>query len=200
MASDGSPGPGAYHREAIANLPDIVIAEDRLSVDGRSIAFDAVESVARVTRVMRASGVITDVIRRFELADASGRVIVKLDGAKVMREEKQALFAQLTAVSEARIEPGLLHRTLHRLAAEPLAVDRLLLSRDGFSWRGALRRRSHGWPEFSRAIEINDRIRVLVTPDGAGEERLLADIGAEAPNAVLLPRLMAACAARFASG
>ncbi len=149
---------------------------------------------------MRASGVITDIIRRFELADEAGRVTVKLDGAKVQREEKQELFARLVAMSEADIEPDLVHRTLDRIATEPLAVDRLLLSRDGFSWRGPLRRRAHGWPEFSRAVEFRDRIRVLLRPAGEGQERTLADIGAEAPNAVLLPRLMALCARRYGPG
>jgi hypothetical protein len=155
-------------------------------------------AVAYIKKVMRASGAITDVLRRFELRGAKTRVAVKLDGAKVLRDEKEEAWRRLVAASQELVEPRLRTQGLERLRrhGEPIGVGRLELTRDGFSHRVPLRSKQFEWSDYGRAFYVNSRIRVLATPAG-GKERKVADIDTDVPNAVLLPRLMEECAAAF---
>lgn len=184
----------------MAALPEIYATGAALRIDGEEIAYDAVTHVAYVRQVRRASGAIIDVVRRFELGIDGGRRTVKLDGAKVDAEAKQELWARLVEISQRAIEPRLRDQALERVQrhGETVAVARLELDRAGFAVRGGLpRRRSFAWSEHGRTFFATDRIRVTVRADGKPERKLI-DVPTEDPNAVLLPRLMAACAEALA--
>jgi hypothetical protein len=151
---------------------------------------------------MRATGVITDVLRRFEVTRADGhRLPVKLDGAKVQRDEKNELWGRLVATSQQSIEPRLRNRALERIQRfdEAVTIGRLELRRDGFTWRAPLRAKRYAWSDFERAFYANCQIRLLAQPKG-GKEQAVGHIDTDVANAVLLPRLMPACAQAFASG
>jgi hypothetical protein len=184
----------------MAGLPEIEIAPSALSVDGDAIGFDEVTGVGYVKKVMRASGVITDVFRRFFVEGGDGRrIAVKLDGARVLRDEKNDLWAQLVGASQEAIEPRLRNQALDRIQryGESVPIGRLELSRAGFAWRVPLRGKQYGWADFNRAFYVSCQIRVLTHPKGAKEQRV-GSIDTDVVNAVLLPQLMPACAAAFA--
>ena len=186
----------------MADLPEIELTLTGLSIGGDSIAFDEVASVGYIKKVMRATGVITDVLRRFEVTRADGRKLaVKLDGAKVLRDEKNDLWGQLVASSQQSIEPRLRNRALERIQRydEAVTIGRLELRRDGFTWRLPLRPKRYAWGDFERAFYANCQIRVLARPKG-GKEQLIGRMDTDVGNAVLLPQLMPACAQAFASG
>lgn len=184
----------------MAELPVINITASGLEIDGGSIAFDEIVTVGYVKKVMRASAVITDVIRRFEVRAQDGRrLAVKLDGAKVLREEKNEAWAQLVAVSQHAIEPRLRNQALEQIQryGEAVAIGRLELSRAGFAWHAPLRAKQYAWSDYHRAFYANCRIHVLATPKGKKDKKV-GEIDTEAANAVLLPQLMPACAEAFA--
>jgi hypothetical protein len=186
----------------MADLPELELTLTGLSVGGDSIAFDEVVSVGYIKKVMRGSGVITDVLRRFALIRADGhKLAVRLDGAKVLREEKNELWGRLVAASQQSIEPRLRNRALERIQRydEAVTIGRLELRRDGFTWRAPLRAKRYGWGDFERAFYANCQIRVLARPK-AGKEQAIGRINTDVANAVLLPQLMPACAQAFASG
>jgi hypothetical protein len=186
----------------MADLPEIELTLTGLTVGGDSIAFDEVVAVGYIKKVMRASGVITDVLRRFELHGPDDRKLaVKLDGAKVLREEKNELWAQLVAASQQAIEPRLRNRALERIRRydDTVAVGRLELSRAGITKRAPLRAKHYGWLDFDRAFYANCRIIVLAQPRG-GKEQRIGRLDTDVANAVLLPKLMPACAQVFTRG
>jgi hypothetical protein len=184
----------------MADLPEIELTLTGLSINGDGIAFDEVASVGYIKKVMRATGVITDVIRRFEVRGTDGRRIVAkgLDGAQVLRDEKNDLWAQLVASSQQAIEPRLRNRALERIQRydEAVTIGRIELRRDGFAWRTPLRAKRYGWPDFHRAFYANCQIVVLAKPKGDKEQRI-GTIATDVANAVLLPQLMPACAQAF---
>jgi len=184
----------------MADLPAIDITATGIDVDGESLAFDEIVAVGYIKKVMRASGVITDVLRRFELRAEDGRrIAVKLDGAKVLRDEKNEAWSRLVAASQEAIEPRLRNRALERIQryGEPVSIGRLELDRPGFTWRGALRSKRYAWSDFERAFYANCRIHVVST--ASGKQQNVGEIDTDTANAVLLPKLMAACAETFAS-
>jgi hypothetical protein len=186
----------------MADLPEIELTLTGVTVAGDSIAFDEVVAVGYIKKVMRASGVITDVLRRFELRGPDDRKLaVKLDGAKVLRQEKNDLWGQLVAASQQAIEPRLRNQALERIQRydEPVAIGRLDLRRDGFTWRAPLRAKQYGWADFDRAFYANCQIRVLAQPKG-GKEQRIGSLDTNVANAVLLPRLMPACVEAFTRG
>ena len=186
----------------MAELPEIEVTLTGLSIGGDSIAFDEVASVGYIKKVMRATGVVTDVLRRFEVTRGDGRKLaVKLDGAKVLRDEKNELWARLVATSQQAIEPRLRNRALERIQryGDAVTIGRLELRRDGFTWRTLLKPKRYAWGDFDRAFYANCQIRVLGEPKG-GREQLIGRIATDVGNAVLLPQLMPACAQAFASG
>ncbi|MHB8696179.1 MAG: hypothetical protein ACYDHH_33625 [Solirubrobacteraceae bacterium] len=184
----------------MAALPAINLTATGLEIDGESLAFDEIVTVGYVKKVMRASGVITDVIRRFEVRAQDGRrLAVKLDGAKVLREEKNEAWGKLVAASQEAIEPRLRNQALEQIQryGESVAIGRLELSRAGFVWRTPLRAKQYAWSDYHRAFYANCRIHVLSTPKGKKDQKV-GEIDTQAANAVLLPQLMPACAEAFA--
>jgi hypothetical protein len=184
----------------VAGLPPIYVTTSGLEINGESLAFDEIVTVGYVKKVMRASGVITDVMRRFEVRAPDGRrLAVKLDGARVLREEKNEAWARLVAASQEAIEPRLRNQALEQIQryGESVAIGRLELSRAGFAWRTPLRAKQYTWSDYHRAFYANCRIHVLSTPKGKKDQKV-GELDTEAANAVLLPQLMPACAEAFA--
>jgi hypothetical protein len=184
----------------MADLPEIAVTETGLTIDGDTLAFDEVETVGYLRKPVNGSAALVDVLRRFELVGAGRRIGTKLDGAKVLAEEKEALWRQLVAVSQEWIEPRLRVQALQRMQRhrETVSVSKLELSSEGFAWRSPLRAKQYAWSEYQEAYYVSRRIRVMATPDGK-KERKVCDLHTDVPNAVLLPRLMSDAAAAFAS-
>jgi hypothetical protein len=187
-----------YDPAAMAELPEIDVTETGLTLDGATLAFDEVETVAYLRKPVNGSGALIDVLRRFELVGAGGRISAKLDGARVEVEEKEALWRQLVAVSQEWIEPRLRRLAMERIQGhgETVSISKLELSPEGFAWRSGLRVKRYAWSEYQEAFYAYRRIRVMATPRGKRQRQvcvLLTDV----PNAVLLPRLMTDAAAAF---
>jgi len=181
-------------------LPSIAVTERSLQIDDDLFGFDEVTSVGYVKYVTRASGAVTNVERRFELWTPDRRRSVNLDGARVEREERNDLWAQLVAVSQQAIEPRLRNEALNRIQryGETVEVGKLALTRAGFAWKATLRQRQFTWPEHRRTIYENSRIKVIA--HSGGKDKTVAALGTEVPNAVLLPKLMSACGEAFTPG
>jgi hypothetical protein len=185
----------------MADLPELLVTETGLTLGPETIAFDEVDTVGYLRKPVNGSGALLDVVRRFELGGGGHAVSAKLDGAKVLAEEKEMLWRQLVAVSQQWIEPRLRDQALEQLRAgdTPLRFGRLELSRDGFAWHGTLKKaKRFPWSEFGEAFYASSRIRILATPIG-DKLRKLGDLHTDVPNSVLLPQLMIDAAAEFAS-
>jgi hypothetical protein len=178
-------------------IPEIALTDGSLRIDGDVFEFDQVTSVAYVKNIIRATQTTTHVRRRFEIELPGARRLVDLDGARVKAEEKQTAWANLVAISQQAIEPRLREKALARLrSGETAAVGRLELRRSGFAWRGPLRQKEFPWSAHGRTIYAVGRIKVIVR-GARGGEKTVVDIGTDVPNAVLLPKLMSACASEF---
>lgn len=182
----------------MADIPVITVSETGLQIGGDAIGYDQVDTVSYIRRAVHGSGAIIDILRRFEVSGARRSVSVKLDGAQVELEEKEQGWRTLVAASQEWIEPRLRAQTLERIQThgQPVRVAKMKLAPDGFAWRAALRAKRYPWSEFGSAYYTNSRIRVMVKPEG-GNERQLGQMLTDEPNAVLLPKLMADCAAAF---
>ncbi len=180
-------------------IPEIALTDGSLRIDEDVFAFDAVTSVAYVKHVTRASGAITNLRRRFEIESPGMHRLLDLDGARIKSEEKQTAWANLVAISQQAIEPRLRAKALERLRrGETVVIGRLALSRSAFAWRGPLRQREFPWSAHGRTIYAVGRIKVIAHTT-RGSDKTVADLGTEVPNAVLLPKLMVACAKEFAA-
>jgi hypothetical protein len=178
-------------------IPEIALTDGSLRIDGDVFEFDAVTSVAYVKNIIRATQTTTHVRRRFEIELPGTRRLVDLDGARVKSEEKQTAWANLVAISQQAIEPRLREKALARLRrGETVAVGRLELRPGGFVWRGPLRQKEFAWSAHGRTIYAVGRIKVIV-PGPRGNDKTVVDLGTDVPNAVLLPKLMVACAKEF---
>ncbi len=178
-------------------IPEIALSDGSLRIDGDIFEFDAVTSVSYVKNIIRATQTTTHVRRRFEIELPGTRRLVDLDGARVKSEEKQTAWANLVAISQQAIEPRLREKALTRLrSGETVAVGRLELRPSGFAWRGAVRQKSFPWSAHSRTSYAVGRIKVIVSGP-RGNEKTVVDLGTDVPNAVLLPKLMFACAQEF---
>jgi hypothetical protein len=184
------------------DLPELLVTESGLTLGSDTIAFDEVDTVGYLRKPVNGSGALLDIVRRFELIGGGRTVSAKLDGAKVLVEQKEMLWRQLVAVSQEWVEPRLRDQALERLlrgGAAPLRFGRLELSRDGFAWYGTLKKvKRYPWSEFGEAYYGSSRIRILATPKG-NKLRKLGDLHTDVPNSVLLPRLMTDAAAALAS-
>ncbi|MDQ6606178.1 MAG: hypothetical protein M3Z06_06470 [Actinomycetota bacterium] len=178
-------------------IPEIALTDGCLRIDGDVFEFDAVTSVAYVKNIFRATQTTTHVRRRFEIELADSRRLVDLDGARVKAEEKQTAWANLVAISQQAIEPRLREKALARLrSGETVSVGRLELRRSGFAWRGPFRQKEFPWSAHGRTIYAVGRIKVIVSSPRRNDKTVV-DLGTDVPNAVLLPKLMVACAKEF---
>lgn len=186
----------------MAQLPQIAITASSVQIDQDEFRFAEVTSVGYLRVTTRASGVITNLVRRFEI-DASGRRHrLNLDGVKVLATEREQIWRRLVGVCQEAIEPRLRSEALELLRAggDTFSVGRLELDAAGFSWRGALRPKRFGWPEHRRTYFRSGQIKIVVgQADGRGREKTAIVLGTEVLNAVLLPKLMIACAGAFGS-
>jgi hypothetical protein len=178
-------------------VPDIELTERSVRIDGDEFGYDEVTGVSYYKHVVGANFSIAQATRRFDLHAGERRVSLKLDGVGRDRIVLQERWALLVAVSQQVIEPRLRDRALARLRdGETVTINRLSLNASGFSWQGRLRASEHRWSEFVRTRFKRGYISVFANDDG-GRERMLGEFSTDATDAVLVPKLMIACAAEF---
>jgi hypothetical protein len=181
----------------VADIPTIELTETTLRIGVDEFTLEAVTSVSYLRLVTSASGAVTNLTRRFRIEQPGRTVELKLDGAQVQAEEKQAAWEHLVAISQRQIEPRLYEQAMMALrAGETVRIDKLELSREGFVWRGILRQKRYTWPEFAATSVSRGLIRITVR-NPKGQEKAAGDLATESPNAVLVPRLMATSSLEF---
>jgi hypothetical protein len=105
------------------------------------------------------------------------------------------MFREIYTVLREKVETHLLAALLIRVAeGEAVEIGALSISREGMAGQRGVKWAT--WSDYHRTL-INDGYVHVAVDNGKGGHALIALMQTGEPNAILLPRLLAECAAAF---
>ena len=177
--------PGTRHQS------EVVIGSHRLEIGGRSVALDDIEAVAYSTRRRHANLVHRRIERRVELCLPDDPMVLQLGARPFGRQDadrEAAAFDAIVRVLHERVEPRLRRlRVAHLRAGGELVLGPLTLAAAGLAVRSPAGERVWSWRSTPLAQLRGDHVALV---DGGRDERVLCRIGADVPDAVMLPELL----------